>query len=561
MADHKDLEHAPAYVLHDERGHDAASDISHGKKNGAIVDADVDAGGHHRIVSVANDTTDGESFDQVPESQRRLSTFSAIMLAVGRIIGTGIFATPASILGSVGSPGMALILWVIGAIIAAAGAAVYAEWGTALPRSGGEKNYLEYFFRRPLFLISCVYAANAALLGWPSGNSVFAGEMILSAAGQEVTQWNQRAIGLGVITFALLVHSIVPKWGIRLQNALGVFKLVVLLFIIFSGFVALGGHIPHLPPGTEKPHNLRNAFAGTKTSANAFVTALYNVIWSFIGYSNLNYALSEVRHPVRTLKRALPISIGIIAVLYILVNIAFFAAIPKEDILTSNRLVAALFMRNMFGESAEKAVSVLIALSAIGNVLAVLFSQGRINQELGREGVLPLSALWASNKPFGAPAAGLALQWAVSLIVMLAPPPGDAYGFLLNLISYPLNVFNTLISGALLVLHIKKRHYGQAWTPPFSAPLPVVAFFFLASLFLVIAPLVPPEAGGEPYKSLPYWLHVVVGFGILAAGGVYWVIWTLILPRLGGYRLERHEEVSSDGITRNVFRRVYSRHE
>ena len=101
------------------------------------------------------------------------------------------------------------------------------------------------------------------------------------------------------------------------------------------------------------------------------------LIGSFIGYSNLNYALSEVKHPVKTLKRALPICISIIAVLYILVNIVFFAAIPKEEILTSNRLVAALFMRNMFGESAEKAISVLIALSAIGNVLAVLVRPSR----------------------------------------------------------------------------------------------------------------------------------------------------------------------------------------
>ncbi|EJD47576.1 high-affinity methionine permease [Auricularia subglabra TFB-10046 SS5] len=545
-------------TVHDEHELPHERDDAGSIKKASKLDVAVEDHQHH-IVDAVHDSTDGESFDRVPDSQRRISTFSAIMLAVGRIIGTGIFATPASILRSVGSPGMALILWVIGTIIAGCGAAVYAEWGTALPRSGGEKNYLEYYFRRPLFLVSCVYAANAALLGWPSGNSVFAGEMILSAAGKEVTQWNQRGIGLAVITFALLVHSLAPKWGIRLQNALGVFKIFVLLFIIFSGFVALGGHIKHLPEGTPVPHNLRNAFAGTRTSANAFVSALYNVIWSYIGYSNLNYALSEVRHPVRTLKRALPITIGTIAILYILVNIAFFAAIPKEDILTSNRLVAALFMRNMFGPSAEKAVSVLIALSAIGNVLAVLFSQGRINQELGREGVLPFSALWASNRPFGAPAAGLALQWAVSLIVMLAPPPGDAYSFLLNLISYPLNVFNTLISGALLALHIKKRHYGEAWTPPFAAPLPVVAFFFVASLFLVIAPLVPPEEGAEPYASLPYWLHVVVGFAILAAGGAYWVVWTLVLPRLGGYRLERKEELSSDSITRNVFRRVYTK--
>lgn len=55
-----------------------------------------------------------------------------------------------------------------------------------------------------------------------------------------------------------------------------------------------------------------------------------------------------------------------------LVNIAFFAAVPKDVILTSNRLIAAEFFVRMYGESAGRAISVIIALSAIGNVLAVL---------------------------------------------------------------------------------------------------------------------------------------------------------------------------------------------
>lgn len=63
--------------------------------------------------------------------------------------GTGIFATPASIVSSTGSIGLALILWVVGALIAGAGTAVYLEWATTIPRSGGEKNYLEFYFRRP----------------------------------------------------------------------------------------------------------------------------------------------------------------------------------------------------------------------------------------------------------------------------------------------------------------------------------------------------------------------------------------------------------------------------
>lgn len=102
--------------------------------------------------------------------------------------------------------------------------------------------------------------------------------MLLNAAGTEVDRWNQRAIGVGVVTFALLVHGFAPKYGIYLQNVLGAFKIVVLLFVIFTGFAALGGHVPG-----GSPHNFTNAFEGTKTDANSFVSALYNVIWSFIG--------------------------------------------------------------------------------------------------------------------------------------------------------------------------------------------------------------------------------------------------------------------------------------
>lgn len=65
--------------------------------------------------------------------------------------------------------------------------------------------------------------------------------MLLNAANVEVNRWNQRAIGVGTITFALLLHGLAPRWGIQLQNALGFFKIGVLVFIIIAGFVALGG--------------------------------------------------------------------------------------------------------------------------------------------------------------------------------------------------------------------------------------------------------------------------------------------------------------------------------
>ena len=105
--------------------------------------------------------------------------------------------------------------------------------------------------------------------------------MLLNAARVEPTRWAERGVGVGVITFALLIHSVLPNWGLRLQNAIGLFKIAILVFIIITGFVALGGHVR---AGVPNPSNFTNSFEGANTvNATSFVNALYSVIWSFIG--------------------------------------------------------------------------------------------------------------------------------------------------------------------------------------------------------------------------------------------------------------------------------------
>lgn len=117
--------------------------------------------------------------------------------------------------------------------------------------------------------------------------------------------------------------------------------------------------------------------------------------------------------------------------------------------MSSGSILAASFFKNIFGVKAERALSVFVALSAFGNVQSVIFSQGRcrylvlaliidslthiiVVQEIGREGILPWSAFWASNKPFNTPLVGLFEHWCVSVIIMMGPPPGDAYNFILK---------------------------------------------------------------------------------------------------------------------------------
>ena len=92
--------------------------------------------------------------------------------SVGRIIGTGIFSTPSSILSSVNSVGASLVLWVFGFVLSFCGLFVWMELGTMIPRSGGEKVYLEAVYKKPKFLATVIYAMNAILLGFTAAGCI-----------------------------------------------------------------------------------------------------------------------------------------------------------------------------------------------------------------------------------------------------------------------------------------------------------------------------------------------------------------------------------------------------
>ena len=68
---------------------------------------------------------------------------------------------------------------------------------------------------------------------------------------------------------------------------------------------------------------------------------MFKVLDAYSGWSNVNYVLNDVKNPVRTLKIAGPLGLGICAVLYILSNISYFACVHLSvvSIYTFNFLV------------------------------------------------------------------------------------------------------------------------------------------------------------------------------------------------------------------------------
>jgi len=286
---------------------------------------------------------------------------------------------------------------------------------------------------------------------------------------------------------------------------------------------------------------------------------------AFDGYSNAHYALSETKDPVKTIKRAAPLALALVTTIYFLANISYLVVVPKDEIEASGRVIAALYFGNLFGNMTERVLSIIICLSAFGNILAVCFSQSRAIQELAREGVIPFSASFVSITPFNTPLLALLFWWVLDAFWIFAPPPGDAYNFIANVTLLPITWINLAISGGLLWIYLSKyemsgigasKARGAEWNPPYKAGIAVVGAFFAANVFLFIAPFIPPAEQFRVYDCLPYWAHVAGASVILGLGVLYWYIWAKLLPLLGGYRLEREVVIQADGVSRVAIKKV-----
>lgn len=460
-----------------------------------------------------------------------IGTFSAINLILGKTIGVGVYSVPSSIFTGLGSVGMTLMVWVVGALISFCGLAVYLDLGTALPRSGGERVYLERILKRPKMLAPCMFMSYVVLLGFSAPNCIVLGEYAIAAAGGQQNDWNVRIIAVIVITAACLLHERLPGLGLHAINVLGVGKMLILGAVIVSGLASIGlGSVDTLLADgnsisiSTAQRNFTSIWTGSTSKPYEYATALLKVLYCFRGYSAANQVLSEVRNPVQTLKFAAPIALAIASAGYILANIAYFCVVEKDDFSASGVVIASHFLRNIFGPViGERILPCFIIFSAFGNVAATSFAQARVNQELGTQGLLPFSDFWRSVNRQDAPGPGLLLHWLVTVMVIVIPPPGEIYMFLVEIGGYPVSVISVALSCGLLYLQTSSREH---WRSPCPARRLYVGIFLAANLLLLILPWFSPGmvCHGENQR-FAYYAYPATSLAVLALGALYWLYW------------------------------------
>jgi amino acid transporter len=482
--------------------------------------------------------------------QNELTTFSAINLILGKTMGVGVYSVPSSVFMEVGSVGMTLVVWLLGTLISFCGLSVYLDLGTALPRSGGERVYLERIFRRPKMLATCMFLAYVVLLGFSTPNCVILGRYAIAALGFQPDVWNVRGIAIFVISLACLIHAKAPSTGLRIINVLGVGKMLILAGVILSGLASIGRVQASSGSSSVSQQNFSSIWAGTSSKPYNYATALLQVLYCFRGYNTANQVISEVRNPIPTIKVAAPVALTLASLGYLLANVAYFCAVEKDDFRSSGVVVASHFLRNIFGTLwGERILPCFIIISAFGNIAATSFAQARVNQELGVQGLLPRSDFWRKKNAVGAPAPGLFLHWLVSVLVIVLPPPGEIYTFLVQIGGYPVSVLSVAIAGGLLYLQASPK---EQWQSPCPAPKLHTLIFFTANALLLVFPWIDPGRETGRNKRFAYYAYPATSLAILGLGVVYWLFWRRSQepgsPMVGTPLLE---EWSVDGSDRN----------
>lgn len=443
-------------------------------------------------------SNDGPSQRAAAGPAQVLSLGDATAIIVGLIIGAGIFKAPSMVAGGSGGETAMILCWIAGGLLSFIGAMCYAELATAYPSVGGEYHFIgRAFGRTPAFFyawarMTVIVAGSIAVFAFVFGD--YCARLFSLGA-------HSSPIYAALIVLVLTIVNIVGlKAGKTTQNVFTALLVLGLVIVLVVGLSLA----PGVPAGPAPDPS--------GTSWSGIGLAMIFVLFTYGGWNDGAYISAEVRNRERNMSRALFLSIGLVTLLYVLVNLAYvnglgFAAVAKSD------AVAADLLSRAWGTAGEKLISVLVALATLTSINGSMIVGARSNYALGREWPF-LRWLGHWDDASGSPRNAYLIQGAIALaLVGLGTIERKGFQTLVDFTAPVFWSFFLLTGVSLFVLRAKHPDAPRPYRVPFYPLTPAV---FVASCAYML------------YSSLAYTgTGALVGVAVLAAGAV-----VLVLGRL-----------------------------
>lgn len=334
-------------------------------------------------------------------SKFKPTTAAAVVIA--NMIGTGVFTSLGFQLVELESGFVLLMLWAVGGLSALCGALSYAELGAALPRSGGEYNFLTQIYHPAAGFIS----------GWISATVGFAAPTALAALtfgsylASVVPALSPIWLATGVIVVLTAIHCTSHSKSGGTQRLLTVLKIALIL-----GFAAVALWLGNNPqPIAFNPQ----AGDGALLLGGAFAVSLIYVNYAFSGWNAATYISGELENPQRYLPRVLFVSTGLVALSYLLLNYVFLSVAPAEA-MKGKVEVGYVAAQYAFGEAGADIMGTLLALLLISTVSAMILAGPRVWHAMGED--YPLFRELSAVNEDGVPVRAILLQGLISLLFL-----------------------------------------------------------------------------------------------------------------------------------------------
>ncbi|CAG8499188.1 9121_t:CDS:2 [Ambispora gerdemannii] len=466
---------------------------------------------------------------------RLLGTLAGIGNNCNNMIGVGIFSSPGLVLSEINSPGIALILWLVGGIAALFGSLSYL--GSSIPEGGGETVYLKRAFPRPRALFSYMFSFSMIVAIRPASMcaiaNVFAQYFLYLIKATERCDinylhptgylnnwefWQLRLCSLAAVLIIAIYHVLSNKWANRINQSLTIIKMLTLLVISIIGLATIPQFI------NDENTNWKNMFPVEMTiSASTLTAALIPILFAYNGWNNLNYTLDEFVNPQEKLFISNSISVIIVTFLYLCANIAY-TNVPLSKITGKSEpseIIAGRFAFKVGGFGLAHALSFFVCLSAFGALAANTWAGSRVIVAAAKRNYFPFSSWFQKwNTKTDTPVFALIAQTFWCSLIIIFYPHNDPFKFFIKLGQHCMWVFLFLSTLGLLFLRYTKPKLRR----PFRVLTIIPVIFILFALFIIIGSFVNDSDKDTTFSYYPYVVSlVVIGVGTICWYILYWL--------------------------------------
>jgi APA family basic amino acid/polyamine antiporter len=455
------------------------------------------------------------------ELVQSVGLWSAVLLVVSSIVGSGVFKKIAPMSAELQSPVWVLVAWILAGVISLFGALSNAEVTGLLADSGGEYVYFRKMYGRffafmygwaCFAVIRSASIASIAYVFSQSFNNIFP----LPATPENLAQLPLLGLhpldNLSVKLLAIVVVWVLSfvnyrglKFGEGFSNIITSLVLIGILGIVILGFTIGNGSLQNIQT---------NAVGYQSPDAGKLFTGLFAALiaafWGYEGWSSVAYLGGEIKNPQRNIPLALFFGVMTVIALYLSVNFTYLYTLPIDKFVEihkgENQIAAVAVVQSFLGNPGNLLISSLILIATFGCTNTTILLAARLYHKMANEGLFFKKADFI-HPEYNTPSGSLWMQAFWTSVLILS----GSFDQLTDMLIFAAFIFYGATAFGVFVL--------RRTMPDAPRPYKVVGYPFVPAIFVIFCViLIGMTLVNKTQEAL--W-----GLGLMLTGLPFYFIW------------------------------------